>query len=97
MRALWLSRLCRPDLGFIIARLASMVTTWSRFEDKQLHRCIAYLHGTSDCVLQGEVTFKQKPIIEVYTRTRTLHHALTRQGARRVSSHVYQRENDRLV
>ena len=67
MRALWLSWLCRPDLGFIIARLASRVTTWSRFEDKQLDRCIAYLHGTCDNVLQGEVTFNQKPMIEVYT------------------------------
>ena len=36
MRGLWLSRLARPDLSFAITRLASRVTKWTKFEDRQL-------------------------------------------------------------
>lgn len=55
MRALWLSRLSRPDLSFVIGRLTSAVTRWTRFEDKQLHRCISYLHHHRDLLLTGRV------------------------------------------
>ena len=48
MEALWLGRLARPDLCFIIGRLASRVASWTRWEDKQLLRMISYLHGSSD-------------------------------------------------
>ena len=38
MRLLWLSRLSRPDLSFIIGRLAaSNVSRWSKWDDRQLH------------------------------------------------------------
>ena len=67
MRMLWLSRLSRPDLAFIITRLASRVTSWTRFEDRQLHRCISYINCTKDFVLKGEVDHKSDPILEVYT------------------------------
>ena len=38
MRLLWLSRLSRPDIFFIVRRLAANVSRWSRWVDRQLHR-----------------------------------------------------------
>jgi hypothetical protein len=34
MHLLWLLRLTRPDLSFIVTRLASRVTTWTKFENR---------------------------------------------------------------
>ena len=69
MRALWLSRLARPDISFIVGRLTTMVTRWSRFEDRQLHRCICYLHHSRDKVLVGHLDHEHEHemSIEVYT------------------------------
>lgn len=68
MKALWLSRLCRPDLAYAIQRLASRVSQWSRWEDKLLLRMIGYLKGTTDlalrCDIANQVTFVQ---LHVYT------------------------------
>ena len=42
MPLLWLSRLTWLDLSFIVPRLASRVTSRTKFEDKQLHRYVAH-------------------------------------------------------
>ena len=67
MRLLWLSRLSRPDLSFIVGRLASNTTRWSRWDDRQLLRVVSYLHSTSEFVTVAEVHYKCKPHIHVYT------------------------------
>ena len=69
MRALWLSQLARPDISFIVGRLTTMVTRWSRFEDRQLRRCICYLHHSRDKVLVGHLDHEHEHemSIEVYT------------------------------
>ena len=67
MRLLWLSRLSRPDLAFIVTRLASRVTTWSKFEDRQLHRCVAYLNTSEDVILKGSVSHQNDIRLDVYT------------------------------
>ena len=67
MRLLWLSRLSRPDLSFIIGRLASNTTRWSRWDDRQLLRVVSYLHSTSEFVTVAEVHYKCKPHIHTYT------------------------------
>ena len=67
MRLLWLSRLARPDLSFITTRLASRVSAWTKFEDRQLHRCMAYLHHSSDLILTGSVQQGCTPRLDVYT------------------------------
>ena len=69
MRALWLSRLARPDISFIVGRLTTRVTQWTKFEDRQLYRCICYLHHSRDKVLVGEIdhAHEHEASIEVYT------------------------------
>ena len=67
MRMLWLSRLSRPDLSFIVTRLASRVASWTKFEDRQLHRCISYVNCTKDFILKGKVDQQSDPILEVFT------------------------------
>ena len=69
MRILWLSRLARPDVSFIVGRLATRVTQWSKFEDRQLYRCICYLYHSRDKVLVGQIDHAQEheASIEVYT------------------------------
>lgn len=52
MRLLWLSRLSRPDLSFIVCRLASNVSRWSRWDDRQLHRVICCLKSMWKHLLQ---------------------------------------------
>ena len=56
MRALWLSRLARPDISFIITRLASKVKRWDKFDNRQLLRCISYLLHSSHMILKGSVS-----------------------------------------
>ena len=67
MRLLWLSRLTRPDLSFIVTRLASRVTSWTKFEDRQLHRCVSYLNSSTEVVLTGSVSHKGDVRLDVYT------------------------------
>jgi len=69
MRILWLSRLARPDVSFIVGRLATRVTQWSKFEDRHLYRCICYLHHSRDKVLVGQIdhAHEQEASIEVFT------------------------------
>ena len=37
MKALWLARLARPNIYFVVIRLASFVTRWTRWHDEVLH------------------------------------------------------------
>ena len=67
MRMLWIARLSRPDLMFITTRLASCVTTWTRFEDRQLLRCISYINCTTDFILKGEVDMAEDPVSDIIT------------------------------
>ena len=67
MRLLWLSRLTRPDLSFIVTRLASRVTSWTKFEDRQLHRCVSYLNASKEFVLKGSVAHHGDIRLDVYT------------------------------
>ena len=64
MRLLWLSRLTRPDLSFIVTRLASRVTAWTKFEDRQLHRCVSYLNTSVEVVLTGSVSHEARSTTE---------------------------------
>jgi hypothetical protein len=67
MRCLWLSRLARPDIAFAVPRLASRVTKWTRWEDRQTHRLISYLHATSEHVMKLTVDPTQRPSLFVFT------------------------------
>ena len=67
MRCLWLSRLARPDIAFAVQRLASRVTKWTRWEDRQTHRLISYLHATSEHVMKLTVDPNQSPSLCVFT------------------------------
>ena len=67
MRCLWLSRLSRPDISFAVGRLASRVSRWSVWEDKQTLRLISYLHTTADLVMKSAVEPGEKPELLVYT------------------------------
>ena len=55
MKTLWLARLSRPDLSFIVARLATKISRWSRADDKQLFRLMSYLCHTPSLQLVGRV------------------------------------------
>ena len=48
MRCLWLARLCRADISFAVTRLASRVTRWTAWEDRQTLRLVSYIHHTRD-------------------------------------------------
>ena len=67
MRLLWLSRLSRPDLSFIIGGLASNVSRWSKWDDCQLHRVVSYLKHTISLMCCGRVSYGHKPELYVYT------------------------------
>ena len=67
MRLLWLSRLSRPDLAFIVGRLASRVTRWTRWEDRQLMRAISYLNSTIEHVCVGEISHEHPVEVVAYT------------------------------
>ena len=67
MRLLWLARLSRPDRAFIVGRLASNVTRWSQWDDRQLLRVISYLNSSREYVTVGTVTHGVEPQILVYT------------------------------
>ena len=67
MRCLWLSRLARPDIAFAVQRLASRVTKWTRWEDRQTHRLISYLHVIFEHVMKLTVDLNQCPSLSVFT------------------------------
>ena len=67
-RALWLSRLARPDLSFIVTRLASRISKWTKFEDRQLFRLMSYLRHSAHLTLQETVSKTETNCsLEVYT------------------------------
>ena len=67
MRLLWLSRLSRPDLAFIIGKLASNVTRWSRWDDRHLLRVVSYFNSTIGYVTVGNVKHGIEPQIHIFT------------------------------
>ena len=67
MKALWLARLARPDIYFIVTRLASFVTKWTRWHDKVLHRLVSYPHAHPDLCMQASVAYGHTPSLHVYT------------------------------
>ena len=83
MRLLWLSRLTRPDLAFIVTRLAGRVTAWTRFEDRQLHRCVSYLNSSTEVVLTGSVSHKGG------VRPRCLHRCRLRRLSPQCQEHIW--------
>ena len=67
MRCLWLSRRARPDIAFAVQRLASRVTRWTQWEDRQTYRLISYLHSTCDHVMKLTAELAALPSMHVYT------------------------------
>ena len=67
MRTLWLARLSRPDLSFIIARLATKISRWSRADDKQPFRLMSYLCHTPSLQLVGRVGKQGEVSVSAYT------------------------------
>ena len=55
MKILWCARLSRPDLMKGIGDLTRRITTWSRADDKRLHRLMCYLYGSKGYTLQGHI------------------------------------------
>ena len=55
MKALWLTRLGRPEPQKAVRDLASHVQTWSVNDDKKLARLIGYLWTTRDYKLTGVI------------------------------------------
>ena len=53
MRCLWLARLCRADISFAVTRLASRVTRWTAWEDRQTLRLVSYIHHTRDVCMHA--------------------------------------------
>ena len=64
MQCLWISRLARPDISFAVQRLASRVTRWTAWEDRQTLRLISYLNSTEEFVAKAS---GQMPEFLVYT------------------------------
>ena len=67
MRLLWLSRLSRPDLAFIICRLASNLSRWRKWDDRQLHRIICYVKRALNSCCCGSISFGHKPLIHAFS------------------------------
>ena len=66
MRLLCLSRLSRPDLSFVVCRLASNVSRWSKWDDRPLHRVVSYLNTISyRCC--GSVSDGHMPVLHAYS------------------------------
>ena len=63
MKCLWLARLARPDLYYVIGRLATYVTRWT----KVLHHAMCYLHHSLDICLTASVSHSEEPVLSVFT------------------------------
>ena len=78
MKCLWLSRLARPDISFAVQRLASRITRWTKWEDRQMLRLVSYLNSTSKYVMLLQLNLTKHRRCW-YTLTATLHPAHTHQ------------------
>ncbi|CAE6928711.1 GIP [Symbiodinium sp. CCMP2592] len=67
MRCLWLARLCRADIAFAVTRLASRVTRWTAWEDRQVLRLVSYIHHTRDVCMNASCSWDAAPELRVYT------------------------------
>eukprot|EP00435_Cladocopium_sp_Y103_P057257 s2861_g19.t1 len=59
--------LAKPDIAFAVQRLASHVTRWTRWEDRQTFRLISYLRAASEHVMKLKVDPNQLPSLSVNT------------------------------
>lgn len=67
IKALWLGRLARPDIVKPINALATKVQTWTRAEDKKVHRFICYINSTPHYRLAGTIHDKPEDLhLELY-------------------------------
>ena len=55
MKNLWLARLARPDLSAAIGILATHLHTWSKNDDRRLHRLMCFMNATSHYRLCGHI------------------------------------------
>ena len=67
MRCLWLARLCRPDISFAVTRLASRVTRWTAWEDRQTLRLVSHIHHTREVCMHASCSWDAPPVLNVYT------------------------------
>ena len=67
MKALWLSRLCRADIAFAVGRLATRVTKWTAWEDRQILRLVSYIHHTRGVCMHSTVSGEGPAEIHVFT------------------------------
>ena len=61
------ARLARPDLYYVIGRLATYITRWTRWQDKVLHRAMCCLHHSLDICLTAPVSHNEEPVLSVFT------------------------------
>ena len=67
MKALWLARLCRADIAFAVGKLATRVTKWTAWEDRQIFRLVSYIHSTKDVCVHATVTGKAPAELHAFT------------------------------
>ena len=67
MRCLWLARLCRADISCAVTRLASRVTRWTVWEDRQTLRLVSYIHHTRGVCMNASCSWDAPPELRVYT------------------------------
>ena len=63
-----LARLSRPDLAFMVGRLASNVSRWSQWDDRQLLPVISYLNTTRICHCWNSITWLWTSDLRLHTR-----------------------------
>ena len=68
-RLLWLSRLSRPDLSFLVGRLAANVSHWSRWGDRQKLRMISYLACAATYQCCGKIAYGHTPVLLAYSNS----------------------------
>ena len=67
MKALWFSLLCRADIAFAVGRLATRVTRWTAWEDRQVFRLVSYIHRRRDVCTHATITDEGPAEIHVFT------------------------------
>ena len=67
MRCLWFARLCRADIAFAVSRLASRVTRWTAWEDRQVLHLVSCIHHTREITMQASCSKDAPPELRIYT------------------------------
>ena len=55
MKPLYLARCARPELSFVIARLARRITRWTRADDRAVDRLYSYLNSSVRYMMSGRL------------------------------------------